>query len=127
MKSLTSELLSYGIPSNSIVEFGATPTAREVRYLDLFESSGETLPSGVIESAARPTVYVKVNNSLGAQPFTTTDLQDLIRTLACRADARFLADIDPGTVTVYKVGFFDASEENRYLFQDTPEASGFAT
>ena len=120
MKSLTSELLSYGIPSNSIVEFGATPTAREVRYLDLFESSGETLPSGVIESAARPTVYVKVNNSLGAQPFTLTDLQDLIRTLACRADARFLAVIDPGTVTVYKVGFFDASEENRYLFQDTP-------
>jgi hypothetical protein len=94
------------------------------QYLDLFKSSGypgtETLPTGVIESAARPAVYVRVNDLLGSAPLAATDLQDLIRTLACRADARFLAVISPGTVTVYKIGFSDGTKENSYLFKDTP-------
>lgn len=35
MKSIASELHGYGIPADAVVEFGANPTAREVRYLDL--------------------------------------------------------------------------------------------
>lgn len=124
MKSIASELHGYGIPADAVVEFGANPTAREVRYLDLFKISKDpetdALPTGVIESAARPAVYFKSNESLGSSPLAPADLQDLIRTLACRADARFLALISPGVVTVYKIGFFDGAEENQYIFKDTP-------
>lgn len=124
MKNFAAELLEYGIPAEAVVEFGADPTAREVRYLDLFNTAGDietdALPSGVIESAARPAVYFKSNRSLGSAPIARSELQDLIRTLACRADARFLALISPGVVTVYKIGFFDGAEENQYIFKDTP-------
>ena len=124
MKSIASELLGYGIPADAVVEFGADPTAREVRYLDLFKNSKDTetdtLPTGVIESAARPAVYLKSNESLGYSPLAPADLQDLIRTLACRADARFLALISPGVITVYKIGFFDSAVENQYLFKEAP-------
>jgi N-6 DNA Methylase len=123
MKSIASELSDYGIPANAVVEFGANPTHREVRYLDLFRTSdnpeSEVLPTGVIESAARPSVYFKVDDTLGSLPLTARDLQDLVRTLACRADARFLAIISPGIVTVYKIGFFKGTEDNQYLFRDT--------
>lgn len=124
MKSIASELMGYGIPADAVVEFGADPSAREVRYLDLFKTSRDSetdaLPTGVIESAARPVVYFKANESLGSSPLDPTDLQDLIRTLACRADARFLALISPGVVTVYKIGFFDGAEETQCIFKDTP-------
>lgn len=124
MKSIVSELLEYGIPSDAVVEFGANPTAREVRYLDLFRNSGysetDALPTGVIESAARPAVYFRVDGHLGSSPLKPADLQDLIRTLACRADARFLALIGFGVVTVYKIGFYDSAEENQYIFKDIP-------
>jgi N-6 DNA Methylase len=124
MNSITSELHSYGIPADAVVEFGVTPTARDVRYLDLFKNSRDqetdALPTGVIESAARPAIYFKANESLGSAPLTHSELQDLIRTLACRADARFLALISPGVVIVYKIGFFDSAEKNQYIFKDTP-------
>ena len=122
MTNLAAQLLDYGIPAEAVVEFGTTPTAREVRYLDLFkgDKTSDALPSGVIESAARPAVYFKADNKLGATPLARKDLQDLIRTLACRADARFLAVISPAVITVYKIGFFEGTEENEYLFKDTP-------
>lgn len=124
MKSIASELLQYGIPLEAVVEFGRTPTAREVRYLDLFKITDavetETLPSGVIESAARPSVYFKISGGLGSAPITQAELQDLIRTLACRADARYLAVISTGVVTVYKVGFFDTTQENKSIFEVNP-------
>lgn len=124
MKTFAAELLEYGIPAEAVVEFGVTPTAREVRYLDLFKDAGnnepETLPTGVIESAARPAVYFKANGGLGSARIAPAELQDLIRTLACRADARFLALISPGVVTVHKIGFFDGSEDNQSLFKAKP-------
>ncbi|MDP2819850.1 MAG: N-6 DNA methylase [Polaromonas sp.] len=124
MKSITAELLKYGIPAEAVVEFGATPTPRQVRYLDLFrktdDSEAGTLPTGVIESAARPAVYFKRSGGLGAASLETAELQDLIRTLACRADARYLALISPGVVTVYKIGFFGSAEVNQLIFQTTP-------
>lgn len=124
MKNFASELLAYGIPAATVVEFGATPNAREVRYLDLFKAADDVemiaLPSGVIESAARPAVYLKTNGGLGSTQITQAELQDLIRTLACRADARYLALISPGVVTVYKIGFFDVTDENQSIFQVKP-------
>lgn len=122
MTTFAAQLLEYGIPAEAVVEFGSTPTAREVRYLDLFKSgkASEVLPAGVIESAARPAVYFKVEHSLGSKPLSPSGLQDLIRTLACRADARFLAVLSPGVVTVYKIGFFDGTEASQYLFKDAP-------
>lgn len=124
MNSFAAELLAYGIPAEAVVEFGADPTAREVRYLDLFKAAGDietdALPTGVIESAARPAVYFKSNGSLGSAPIARLELQDLIRTLACRADARYLALISPGVVTVYKIGFFDGEQENESIFKVEP-------
>ena len=124
MKNFADELLEYGIPAEAVLEFGAKPTAREVRYLDLFKAAGDiqtdALPTGVIESAARPAVYFKSNGSLGSAPITPAELQDLIRTLACRADARYLALISPGVVTVYKIGLFDSSEDNNSIFRVKP-------
>ena len=56
MKSFAVELSAYGIPAEAVVEFGAHPSPREVRYLDLFKHAGEAetevLPTGVIESAS---------------------------------------------------------------------------
>lgn len=124
MKSFAVELSAYGIPAEAVVEFGAHPSPREVRYLDLFKHAGEAetevLPTGVIESAARPAVYFKANGTLGSASVAPTALQDLIRTLACRADARYLALISPGVVTVYKIGFFDGAEENQFVFETEP-------
>jgi hypothetical protein len=124
MRNFVVELSAYGIPAEAVVEFGATPTPREVRYLDLFEDVGDAktgaLPTGVIESAARPAVYFKADGNLGSASITPAALQDLIRTLACRADARYLALISPGVVTVYKIGFFDGAEENQFVFKTEP-------
>lgn len=124
MKSISAELLTYGIPEEAVVEFGAMPTPREVRYLDLFKADGDSetgaLPSGVIESAARPSIYFKVSGGLGNAVLPEAELQDLIRTLACRADARYLALIRPGVVTVYKVGFFETAKEHKSIFQVRP-------
>lgn len=124
MKSIATELLAYGIPDEAVVEFEAVPKPREVRYLDLFRAAGDTetdiLPTGVIESAARPAVYFKWSGGLGSATLAKAELQDLIRTLACHADARYLALISPGVVTVYKIGFFDSAEENKSIFQTKP-------
>lgn len=122
MKSLAAELKGYGIPADAVLEFGAAPSARHVRYLDLFNAAGsaqaDVLPTGVIESAARPAIYVRASGGLGCPTITAAELQDLIRTLACRADARFLALISPGVITVYKIGFFDNTEESPCVFKD---------
>nr|WP_319564441.1 N-6 DNA methylase [uncultured Rhodoferax sp.] len=122
MKSLAVELEGYGIPADALLEFGTAPSARHVRYLDLFNAAGNTqagvLPTGVIESAARPVIYVKASGGFGCPQIAATELQDLIRTLACRADARFLALISPGVITVYRVGFFDNTEESPCVFKD---------
>jgi hypothetical protein len=52
MKSYAAELLAYGIPSEAILDFEAPPTARDVRYLDLFRSTNEieedTIHSGIV-------------------------------------------------------------------------------
>ena len=124
MKSFAAELSAYGIPAEAVLEFGATPTPREMRYLDLLKRAGHTatevLPAGIIESAARPAVYFKADGHLGSAPIAPAELQDLIRTLACRADARYLALISPGVVTVYKIGFFDGAEENQFVFKTEP-------
>jgi len=122
MKSLAAELKGYGIPADAVLEFGAAPSACHVRYLDLFNAAGnvqaDVLPTGVIESAARPAIYVKASGGLGCPTITAAELQDLIRTLACRADARFLALISPGVIAVYKIGFFDNTEESPCVFED---------
>lgn len=124
MKTFANELLGYGIPAESVLEFGIAPTARAVRYLDLFKAAGDdqatVLPAGVIESEDRPAVYFRSNGGLGSAPITPAELQDLIRTLACRADARYLALISPGVITVYKIGFFDITDENQSIFQVKP-------
>lgn len=124
MKSIAAELLAYGIPGDAVIEFGAKPKPREVRYLDLFKADDETqksvLPTGVIESAARPAVYFRADGGLGAAELSTIELQDLIRTLACRADARYLALISPGVITVYKIGFFNSAEEIDSIFKTRP-------
>lgn len=125
MKSIASELLKYGIPTEAVVEFGTTPTPREVRYLDLFRlddevGSNSPLPSGVIESAARPAIYFKTNGGFGDTQMAPAAIQDLIRTLACRADAKYLALISPGVITVYLVGFFDGASSAATLFETSP-------
>lgn len=124
MKSYAAELLAYGIPSEAILDFEAPPTARDVRYLDLFRSSEDivedVLPSGVIESATRPAIYFKSSGGLGSAALSQTELQELIRTLACRADARYLALLSPGVVTVYKIGFFDVTQDNNSIFEVAP-------
>lgn len=126
MKSLAAELLAHGIPADAVVEFGVEPKAREVRYLDLFKAHGDTeksvLPAGVIESAARPAVYFRADGGLGGAALSKSELQDLIRTLACRADARYLALISPGVVTVYKIGFFESSNEVHSIFETQPSS-----
>ena len=108
---LYEELSTAGVMTDSLVRFDESATPRHIRYLDLLSvrGDGETvLPDAVIESSGQPYLYVVRRNRLGDSDHVQPHLAVLIRTLACRSDARFLAVVKPGSIDVYPVGLFES-------------------
>lgn len=105
MDSLQDRLTKAGVAPESAVDFRAEASPRHIRYLDLLSDDGATdlLPDAVVESGGVPLVYVVRLDTLGSQPADTTALAQLIRVLACRADARYLAVLEPGQLVVYPI------------------------
>lgn len=108
---LISHLTGAGVAPESIVRFDKIQEYRHVRYVDLLGGSKnyhEILPDAVVESSGQPFVYVVRGDRLGdVQDRTQTRLADLIRTLACRSDARYLGVVTAGTLQVYPLGIFE--------------------
>lgn len=100
-----------GIPTEAFVDFQERPSARHLRYMDLLSASqgppadGQVSLEGVVEVSGKAALYV-VRSSVPAPRGADASLVQLIRSLACRADAGHLAVIRPGTMTVYRVGFY---------------------
>ena len=107
---LYEELNTAGVLPDSLVRLDETPTYRHIRYLDLLggrDDSETVLPDAVIESSGQPYLYVVRHDRLGDSGNAQPHLAGLIRILACRSDARFLAVVKPGSIDVYPVGLFE--------------------
>lgn len=99
-------LADIGVPEKSMVALDvAKPNASHVRYLDLVGVQSAT-PDAVVENNGYPVLYVVRQDSLGERSNAVeleARLRDLLWTLACRADARYLAVIRPGVVAIYPI------------------------
>lgn len=100
-----------GVPAESFVDFRERPSARHLRYMDLLSASQGRTPDGlaslegVVEVSGKAALYV-VRSSVPAPRGADASIVQLMRSLACRADAGHLAVVRPGTMTVYRVGFY---------------------
>lgn len=125
MDSLQDWFTKIGVTPESAVDFSAEASPRHIRYLDLLGDDGTTdlLPDAVVESAGVPLVYVVRLDTLGSRPADTTALAQLVRVLACRADARYLAVLEPGQLVVYPIVMDEALTTP--VLSDT-ESAGYA-
>lgn len=108
---LYDELMAAGVSRESVIRFDEDATPRHIRYLDLLIRSGDSdtiCPDAVVESSGHPYLYVVRRDRLGDSSAVKTSLATLIRVLACRSDARFLAVVKPGSIDVYPVGLFES-------------------
>lgn len=115
-----------GVHADSVVYLSDAPGPRHVRYLDLIRGDdvNEPLPDAVVESAGVPLLYVVRQDTLGSTPSDSYTLLRLLRVLACRADARYLAVLLPGQVVVHPILMTDALRPP--VLHDT-EAASYAT
>jgi hypothetical protein len=105
-------LQEVGVDQDSIVSLVSSATPRHIRYVDLLHAvdkatASTVLPDAVIEAAGSPIMYVVRQDRLGDEGDATWRLAELVRVLACRADARFLAVVRPGSIDVYSVTLYD--------------------
>lgn len=105
-------LQEAGVDQDSIVSLVSPATPRHIRYVDLLHvvhevAASTLLPEAVIEAAGTPIMYVVRQDRLGDTGQATWRLAELVRALACRADARFLAVVRPGSIDVYSVTLYD--------------------
>jgi hypothetical protein len=68
-------------------------------------ADGQASLEGVVEVSGKAALYV-VRSSVPAPRGADASIVQLMRSLACRADAGHLAVVRPGTMTVYRVGFY---------------------
>lgn len=108
------ELVGAGVSPATIVRLDAAATPEHLRYVDLLHRAKEAapLPDAVVESSGQPFAYVVRNDRLGDQGAPSqARLREMVRTLACRSDARYLCVVSPGSMDVYPIAFA----------QDTPD------
>lgn len=127
--ALAEAVRNLGVPDEAFVNFQQPPSARHIRYLDLVHKPAagpngptELLPDGVVEASGKPAVYVIRKHAFGGNGSVKNQLADLTRTLACRADAAYLAVIEPGSTTVYRLAFYRAGiapQQNAVIRDDS--------
>lgn len=108
---LVDEITRAGVVPDTLVRFDVPIGPRHIRYVDLMRGgsidTAELLPDGVVESAGQPFVYVARKDQLGSATNASADrLAQLVRVLACRSDARYLAVVSPGSLDIYPLGIF---------------------
>jgi hypothetical protein len=108
-------LQDVGVDQDSILSLAGPATPRHIRYVDLLHADDDTsvpavLPDAVIEAAGSPIMYVVRQDRLGDANETAWRLAELVRALACRADARFLAVVRPGSIDVYPVTLYEGTQ-----------------
>jgi len=91
----------FGIAPSALVRLDSPSHYAQVPYLDLVEKSTSGL--GVIEDQGNPVVYL-LNQAPVEASVNAYSLESLIQTLACRADARYLAVAQPGRLAIYPIG-----------------------
>lgn len=97
------------LPEGAYVFLDEAASHRNIRYLDLLHEQGDSvLPDAVIEVNGQPLMYLIRQDLLGTHGNPPTDLAETIRTLACRADARFLGVVTPGTISIYPIEIVDS-------------------
>ena len=124
---LSESLRQAGVLPDSVVPLHETPGPKHIRYLDLVrigDVGGTPLPDAVIESSGQPFLYVARADVLGAAFQHEESLGTLVRLLACRSDARYLAIVYPGRMDVYPVGVFGAAPD--VLVSDALKDGAFA-
>lgn len=110
-------LQEAGVDQDSIVSLVGPATPRHIRYVDLLHvvdkpTTSTVLPDAVIEAAGSPIMYVVRQDRLGDAGDATWRLTELVRVLACRADARFLVVVRPGSIDVYSVTLYDGVQRS---------------
>lgn len=101
-----------GVPPESFISFREPPCARHLRYMDLLgparqsENSSEAGLEGVIEVSGKAALYVVQSALLSPAAPGGAEISQLMRSLACRADAEHLAVVSPGVMTIYRIGFY---------------------
>lgn len=92
---------------------------RNLRYLDLLhQQPNAQLPDAVVEVNGQPLLYLIQQDMLGGTEKSSLELAEVLRTLACRADARFLGVVTPGTITIYPIEIADAVPSPITRFDD---------
>jgi hypothetical protein len=104
MNTVRAFLEKNSVPEDACIFLDEVASPRNLRYLDLLhKESNELLPDAVIEVNGQPLIYLTHLNKLGSPASTNTVIAEMIRTLACRADARFLGVVTPGILTIYPI------------------------
>ena len=96
------------LPEDSCVFLDEPASYRNLRYLDLLHQQPDAmLPDAVVEVNGQPLLYLIQQDLLGGAATSQLDLAEVLRTLACRADARFLGVVTPGIITIYPIEIAD--------------------
>lgn len=113
------------LPEGACIFLDEAASHRNIRYLDLLhKQTSPVLPDAIVEVNGQPLMYLIRQDFLGTQSNTQLDLAEIIRTLACRADARFLGVITPGAISIYPIEIADTIPSPIKSFNDND--SGFA-
>ena len=123
--ALVNVLQRLCVPPEAVVDFGEKASARHLRYMDLLPGArlgvaAGPLPEGAVEVSGKAAVYV-VRRELLDGPIEGQKLAQLMRAVACRADAAYLAVINAASTTIYRVGFY--AEGSIPMVESTVEMS----
>ncbi len=98
----------FGIARNMLVSLRGDASYQQLPYLDLraqYPSTANSFnsPDAVIEVNGRPSLYLVAKENV--------DIIQLNEVLACRADARYFAVVEPGILKIYPIGFFEQGQD----------------
>lgn len=113
------------LPADACVFLDEVASYRNFRYLDLLHPRQDSLlPDAVVEINGQPLLYLIRQDLLGSPGTNQSDLAEVLRTLACRADARFLGVVTPGIITIYPIEIVDVVPKPITTFDE--KSSNFA-
>lgn len=96
------------LPEGAYIFLDEAASPDNLRYLDLLHPpKNSLLPDAVVEIDGQPLLYLINQDLLAGADSGQTNLSEVLRTLACRADARFLGIVTPGIITIYPIEIID--------------------
>jgi hypothetical protein len=102
---IVKELKSFGANEGEVILLDSE-RHELINYLDLrvsHNSNSSIFPDAVLEVNGSPILYIVHNSSFTGGGITQEKILALLRILACRNDAQFLAVVDHGQITVYPI------------------------